>query len=267
MGNFYSQRPDGDVAPDQHGFVLLGEQTLYGAHLAMFHVPAHQYQVILRMTLSTDDKGQDARQRFLDARRVNPAMPFIVVNPKSRKMVLSDMLWRRGFPAEIWALPGNDFNRRQTLATGLTVTIDQIVHNRKLVPSDPYPRRPRYLIFGYGGNAHLVHCMTKGPDYQLIADLAEVPAGVPPEELAAGLLVDLDTSDDHCPTADPLAPYRGREIGAIEVADAESGVPRQDGRHLMLKIADTHWFDVKYLNMPGGNDSDSFSEYLASAAV
>lgn len=267
MTKFHSQRPD-DVAPDQHGFVLLGDQTIYGAHLAMFHMPPHQYQVVIRLTLDTDDRNHDARQKFLDARRVNPATPFIVVNPENSKMVLAEMLRERRFPAEIWALPGNDFNRKQTLATGLTVTIDQIVHNRKFVPSDPYPRRPRYLVFGHGGNAHLVHCMTKDPDYQLIADLAVPPIGVRPQELGAGLLVELGKiGDDHCPTADPLAAYRGREIDAVEIVDTESGLPRQDMRRLSLMIGATRWFDVKYLNMPGGNDAESFSEYLASAAV
>jgi hypothetical protein len=268
VGNVPGRRPGVVEAPDQHGFVLLGEQVIFGAHLAMFHVPAHQYQVVLRLTLGTDAKGADARQKFLDARRVNPTTPFIVVNSEDSRMVLAELLRERRFPAEIWTLPGNDFNRKRTLATGLTVTIEQIVYARRFVSADPYPARPRYLIFGQGGTAHLVHCMTKHPDYQLIADLAEVPSGLPIKELAAGLLVDLGRiGDDHCPTGDPLAPYRGRDVTAVEIVDIESGMPPQDTRRLTLRIGATRWFDVKYLNMPGENEADSFSGYLASAAV
>jgi hypothetical protein len=259
------QHHNGKVEKDQHGFVLLGEQAIYGAHLAMFHMAAHQYQVIVRMTLGKDDKNADARQKFVDAQKANPTMPHIVVNPENRKMLLSDMLNRRSFPGEIWALPDNDFDKKNTIASGLTVKIDKILHNRTFDQNESYPDKPRYLVFGSGERAHMAHYMTRDPDYQLVLDLATVPAGLSSSQLASGVLVELlSVPENHRPGGDPLNPFRGREVEAVEIVGE---VPQQRGAKIKLTVGDTHWYDVKYLNMRPSKKPESFSGYLKLASV
>lgn len=232
---------DQDAKPDQHAFMLVGDQVVYGDHQAMFHEPPHQYQVLIRVTLGKDKDGKDAREQYVKARIEYPTMPYVVVNPEKKLMRLSEMIEKGGFPGEIWGVPFNDFEKKWVLAAGLNVKIDRILHNRKFNSSDSELGKPRYLLFGSSARAHMTHYMTRDPDYQLLLDVDSVSSQLSADQLAAGVLIDLeDVEENHKPPSDPLHQYQGKNINASVVAN---------GTKITLKIGATHWFDTTLLNM------------------
>lgn len=247
---------DREAQPDQHGFVLMGRTDVHGAHLAMFNMPEHTFQVVIRLALGADGSGQDARQKYLDALDADPSSPVIVVNPESHKMLLSDMIDRGSFPAEIWQLPDNDFGKRRVVTTGLDVRVQDVLQNRRFDPTETPPDRPRYQLFGTPQEAHLAHYMSWEPDYQLVLDATQVH-GLSEDELRWGTWVELTgIAEDHSPTSDPMARYRNRPIEAVAI---ERGSP------VSVTVGATRWFDTKYLNMPS-HGVQSIAELAASAA-
>jgi len=54
--------------PDRHSFAILGERTLFLAHLPMFVNENHCYEVIVEAVL----RG-DVKERYLEQRRQHPA--------------------------------------------------------------------------------------------------------------------------------------------------------------------------------------------------
>lgn len=239
---------------DQHGFVLSGTNTCYGSHLAMFNMAQHRYQVVAEIELPANVK-----QAYTSARQADPKTPIIVVNPENRKMHLQDMLGPAGFPSELWKLPGNDFGKAVVLAKDFTAKAVTVLHNRAFDDHEAYPPKPRYLVFGSGGEAHASHYLTHEPDYQLLVQLAAVPAGLTAGQLASGVLVDLTTvAEDHEPASDPLEPHRDQELAA-EVAGT--------GGQVTLKIGPTRWFDTHELNHRPDHRSATLTEYIALASV
>ncbi|NUT98795.1 MAG: hypothetical protein HOY78_43015 [Saccharothrix sp.] len=239
------------VPVDQHGFVLTGKDTVYGSHLAMFNMAQHRYHVVIEVTLP-----QIAKDAYTAAFGKDP---IIVVNPKGKEMLLHDMLGPAGFPAELWALPGNSFENAKVLAKDFTAKAAKKLYDRAFDDNEAYPAKPRYLLFGSGGQAHISHYMTKQHDYQLLAELAAVPTGVTAAQLAAGLLVDLTgVTENHKPTSDPLEPHRNTELAATAVGP---------GTQLKLKIGPTRWFDTKELNHKPHHATETFSDYIELAAV
>ena len=239
---------------DQHGFVLSGTSAVYGSHLAMFNMAQHRYHVVAEIDLPANVK-----QVYTSARQADPTTPIIVVNPENKKMHLQDMLRPGGFPSELWKLPGNDFGKAVVLAKDFTAKAVSVLHNRAFDDHETYPPKPRYLVFGSGGEAHVSHYMTHESDYQLLVQLAAVPTGLTAAQLGSGVLVDLTTvAEDHKPASDPLAPHRDKELAA-EVTG--TGAPA------VLRIGPTRWFDTRELNHKPHQQSPTLTEYIALAAV
>lgn len=243
MSNSSTHHDHGEPRPATHAFVLLGDQTVYGCHLGMFHMPEHHYQVIIQVTLGRDDKYEDAREKYLKEQKLRPAVTFVVINPPGKEMLLPEMLDKRSFPAEIWAVPDTDFAKKEIIVTGLTVTIDKVLYDRKFNPEEIPPVKPRYLLFGSSDRAHMTHYMTKDPDYQLTLDLDSI-SGLTSEQLANGVLIDLkNIQEHHKPESDPLCVYRGKHVDYTLV---DPGI--MDYTIGKLEIGATHSFDVKILN-------------------
>jgi hypothetical protein len=245
--------PNNNVPVDQHGFVLTGTGAVYGSHLAMFNMAQHRYHVVAEITLP-----DTVKKAYTAALKKAPATPIIVVNPENKKMHLQDMLGPNGFPSELWQLPGNDFNKKVVLAKDFTAKATKVLHNRAFNDQEQYPSRPRYLVFGSGGEAHASHYMTHQPDYQLLVQLAAVPAGLTTAQLADGILVDLTTiAEDHKPARDPLEPHRNTDVAGKAV----------EGALVTMRIGPTRWFDTRELNHQPHHRNATLSEYMSLATV
>ncbi|MFI9811894.1 hypothetical protein [Saccharothrix variisporea] len=239
---------------DQHGFVLTGTDTVYGSHLAMFTMPQHRYHVVIEV-----DLPGDVEEKYIEAQEEDPKSPIIVVNPKGKEMLLHKMLEPAGFPAVLWQLPGQNINKPTELKAGFIAKARTKIYDRAFDNNENYPDKPRYLVFGADGEAHISHYMTKQYDYQLLAQLAAVPTGLTEAQLKAGVLVDLTTvTENHQPTTDPLAPHRNTELAATTV---------NGGTQVKLKIGPTRWFDTKDLNHKPHHADETFTDYLDSVVV
>jgi hypothetical protein len=237
-----------EETPDIHGFVLMGEQLVYGGHLAMFTMAAHRYQVV-----ATFGFGAEAKKAYLDAQHAAPTATFIVVNDE--KLLLQKMVTDRTFTGTILKVVDNDLHNATPIVSAVPVEITTVLHNRQFNDTDAYPPKPSYLLFAQGSQAHVTHYMTKKPDYQLLADVSVVESDLTPAELAAGVLVDLqDVEEDHTPSTNPIPP--GRTV---------KGLSRQ-GKKATLKVTSTRWFDTKELNGSTGY-SARLLEALDAAAV
>lgn len=237
-----------EETPDIHGFVLMGDQLVYGGHLAMFTMAAHRYQVI-----ATFEFSAAVKKTYVDARQAAPTATFIVVNDE--KLLLQDMVTNRRFTGSILKVVDNDLHDAQPIVSGVPAEITLVLHNRQFHDTDEYPPKPSYLLFAQGSEAHVAHYMTKKPDYQLLADVTVTDSELTAAELAAGVRVDLQgVEENHTPTTTPIPP--GTTLHALS----------PQGKKVTLKVTSTQWFDTKELN-GHTNYSASLLEALATATV
>ncbi|MCT2584519.1 hypothetical protein [Actinophytocola gossypii] len=237
-----------EETPDIHGFVLMGDQVVYGGHLAMFTMAAHRYQVVATFGFSAK-----VGKTYLDARHAAPTATFVVVNQE--KLLLEKMVTERKFTGSILKVVDNDLHDAKPIVSDVPVEITAVLHNRQFLDNGDYPPKPSYLLFGNGQEAHVTHYMTKKPDYQLLAAVSVTDSELTSAELAAGVLVELQgVEENHTPTTTPIPP--GTVVRALG----------PQGKKVTLKVTHTHWFDTKELNGPT-NYSASLVEALDAAAV
>jgi hypothetical protein len=148
---------NGSIAdtPDQHGFVMAGEQTLFLHHLTMFYMTNHRYQVILRVSIP-----EAAMQTYVTDRQQQPAgTPYILGNLQTDLMTLPDIAngTVTGFAADIFRGLPQDPNTDTPLVHNVPTAIEQLVHFRHFNANVGYPDQLSYLLFGAGSEAHLAH--------------------------------------------------------------------------------------------------------------
>jgi hypothetical protein len=241
-------RSHDEETPDIHGFVLMGEKVVYGGHLAMFTMAAHRYQVVAMFGFS-----DEAQKAYVDARHAEPTATFIVVNQD--KLLLQKMMTDGKFTGAILKVVDNDLHNTKTIASDVPVDITVVLHNRQFTDNEDYPPKPAYLLFAEGSEAHVTHYMTKKPDYQLLAAVSVTDSQLTPDELAAGVIVDLqEVEENHTPTTTPIPP--GTVVQALS----------RQAKKVTLKVTDTYWFDTKELNGPT-NYSAHLLDALDTATV
>jgi hypothetical protein len=217
------------------------------------------------------------QQFYLERRRQNPTKQYLAINPKSQKMHLPKMLEAGGFPAELWEFSDYDFTKGLLIpAEEFTVKIDKVLHHRQFHPADKEQHPTRFFLFGTEKEAHLAHYMVWDEDYQLIVDLERVPSGVTKEQLAAGVLVDLHF-ETRSATTDPMTPYQGKDLDATVLpagtpgpyTDAAGLVPPQGGTRIKVRIGQTRWFDMKFLNGGHGlsQEQGTYAQLMALARI
>jgi hypothetical protein len=237
-----------EETPDIHGFVLMGDQPVYGGHLAMFTMAAHRYQVVATFGFSAE-----VTKAYVDAQQAAPTATFVVVNEE--KLLLQKMITDRTFTGTILKVVGNDLGHPTTIVSGVTAEITTVLHNRPFRDTDEYPPKPSYLLFAHGSQAHVTHYMTKKPDYQLLADVRVVESDLTAAELAAGVLVEFqDVEENHTPSTTPIPP--GTTVKALSA----------QGKKATLTVTSTRWFDTRELNGPT-NYSVRLLEALEASSV
>jgi hypothetical protein len=237
-----------EETPDIHGFVLMGEQLVYGGHLAMFTMAAHRYQVVATFGFSAE-----AKKAYVDARHAVPTATFVVVNEE--KLLLQKMVADRKFTGSILEVVDNDLHNAKPIVSGVPVEIGSVLHNRQFTDDEDYPPKPSYLLFGKGSEAHVTHYMTRKPDYQLLAAVSVTDSQLTSGELEAGVIVDLqEVEENHTPETTPIPP--GTTVRALS----------RQAKKVTLRVTATHWFDTKELN-GSTNYSVGLLEALDAAAV
>jgi hypothetical protein len=156
---------NGDVGV--HGMLLFGAENVYLSHLPMFQ-PPHEYQVLLRVTLSKD--GSDAKALYVEDRKTAGDTIYTLV---PEKFAMADLISSdeasalRSFTGTIFR---GHFERGGTpLVEDVLVKVEEIVYAAKLDPQDERGSLT-YLCFGKPGELFAVHQIRKQPDFdQVIA--------------------------------------------------------------------------------------------------
>ncbi|MBA9002657.1 hypothetical protein [Thermomonospora cellulosilytica] len=188
--------------PGQHGFFMIGTEALFLCHMPMFTMERHMYQVVLRASLPGE-----VMEEYRAGRRADPKLAFNLINSGDDPFSLPQLKSgrRTEFRADLFR--DNDGERGEPVgdpfATGIPVTVENVVHFRHFNADLPRPHHMTYLLFGAGGQAHLSHYIAQDPDFQHILTLGSVPSWVSPEQLEAGVLL---TIRDMPSTPIPCAP-------------------------------------------------------------
>jgi hypothetical protein len=163
-----------------HGMAVVGNQKVYLSHLPMFHSP-HNYQVILEVRLSPA-----AHSAYLKAKAGSNETLYTLV---PQAFVLPEMTAHpQPFKADLYQ--GHFERGGAVIASGLTVTITQVLYFKKFVPGAQKPSQEKYILFGNTQEQFLAHEITARPDFdQLLSVVADA------EGLEAGAKTEVKLSD------------------------------------------------------------------------
>lgn len=227
-------------APDQHGFIMTGTETVFLNHLAMFHMRDHRYQLILRISLP-----DYAMSRYVADQQENPNTTYVLGNVQFDLMTIPQIQngELNSFVADIFRGLPQDPNKDAPWIHNVRTTIERVVYYRHFDFSMAYPTSLTYLVYGAGTEAHMAHYMTKQPDFQHILSLVELPDWVPPQQLEAAFHINvpgLPNNPLNAPTycANPFTTDKYR----VNFQGQEDLYPIQIGR--------TIYFDTGSLNSP-----------------
>jgi hypothetical protein len=186
---------DASVRKDQaagHGMLVVGLNTVFFYHLPMFMSP-HDYQVILEGKIS--QQGSDPQRSYTDDRKEHVGTrvytfdpdPFILPDlfpPKPQRNRIRGDLFRGHFekPPEFPAEPVQ-------IATGVDVTVDDVVFAQKLLPLPTALTGLEYLLFGKGNDLFLAHLITRKGDFDQVLSVTVKGHQFQDDELRHGVRV------------------------------------------------------------------------------
>lgn len=258
----------GDLDPkseemEQHAFLMLGKQSLFGCHMTMFDHEGHCYQMVLRVTLP-----DAAMKKYRDALGTSRPVPggalpetlFLANSAKDRFSIPQLQSGRRrSFLADIYqGVPARqknegwpwsqkdpaDADKHRTpylLVEDIVVEVDRVVFARHFDFGLERPRKLTYVLFGEGDEAHMTNYQIKDPDFDHVLSLESPPGWLPESKLGAGIQVtfniDSRPGSQHVHCSNPLPPgryhvqYQGQGATAYEV-----------------NVAKTWWFSTAIVN-------------------
>lgn len=238
--------------PDQHGFVILGRDTLFLSHFMMFAMPNHQYQLLLEIEMPEND-----RQLYMDDSKEYPNKTHTLANIKEVfPMILPDIGKGgnpafdnysnviRSFPFEMYrGIPIVPSDNAVLLTKG-ELNIKKVIAFRHFDMSDTGTYTPTYTyyLYGKGKEAFLSHFVTISPDFQHELELKEVPECLSQEELEQGVLISFPAL--YSETGAPLPTSSPITDGQHQVA-----IRGKKGLHT-IDVKRTIHFDTSLINMP-----------------
>lgn len=194
---FYSNHSDHQYihdtlenTPDIHGFVMMGNDHLFLEHVPMFNMENHEYQCILRASISSD-----AMKLVNNQREKNPNTPLLVANLNTDLYILPEVASgiRTSFEGEILIWETDDPEKNPRLIPQVTVTIEHVVHYRHFALQISQPSSLSYLMFGKGDEVFLSHYMNKPPEFMHLLQLTEKPSWISSLQAEASILINFPT--------------------------------------------------------------------------
>ncbi|MFD0396556.1 hypothetical protein ACFV84_30455 [Kitasatospora sp. NPDC059811] len=170
--------PNTDPLSADHRFILLGRTTLFAYHLAMFHVPAHAFQMVLKVEL--DDTARTAYledlkkpvpqgKRRYHSLHSSPKDPFPLSDIKSGT--------RTSFTAEVErVLADTTTGERQfeKLTDGtVRITASGVLYFEPIGTSD-YPAHFTGMLFGTPTETFLAHRLAKADHWDEVREATAV---------------------------------------------------------------------------------------------
>ena len=181
------------VTPSQHAFVMCGRKTLFLWHLTMLHMEEHEFEIVLRATLTPE-----AQKAWEADRKQHPDETYFLGNVEADLMTIPQIATgaRTSFRASIWAgIPVKHVYKEwpwknvKPIVADTPLTVERVVAFRHFDLQQNYPEMLTYLLYGSGDEAHMGHYQTREPDFDEVVTLAEAPPWLPKENLEAGVHV------------------------------------------------------------------------------
>ncbi len=215
--------------PSQHAFIMLGEKALFLAHMTMFHMEEHMFQMVLRASLQ-----QGAMDAYIEDRHAHPTDPYFLGNVIHELFTVPSVACGRvrAFTADIWrGIPYKKHYEEwpwdgvEPFLSNVSVLVERVVYFRHFDFRLGYPEALTYILFGEGGEAHMNHYQVKEPDFDQVVSLKGAPAWIPADNLAAGVDINFPTLPSKAYCENPIPPdtytvqYAGQNntTGPIEV--------------------------------------------------
>lgn len=243
----------------QHAFVMLGRETLFLWHLTMLHAEEHEFELVLRASLTPE-----AEEAWTADRRQHPDETYFLGNVESDPMAVPELATgeRTSFTGSIWAgIPVKHHYKVwpwkgiKPIVGDTPLTVERVVAFRHFDLQQNYPESLTYLLFGSGDEAHIGHYQTREPDFDEVVTLVEPPPWLPAPLLEAGVHVnfpELRATPVYCSSPllneDYLVRYCG-QLAAAQPTDA-SGSSTGDAKDGLypLKVDRSLWFSTKVTN-------------------
>jgi hypothetical protein len=169
---------NGQDKPSIHGMLIFGKEKVYVSHLPMFHTP-HNYQIILELGLTAKDK-----KKFVDDQLANPKNVVYTLVPE--RFVLPDMVKSpKPFKAVIYR--GHFERGGSPISDSITVTIQQVVYNRRFDDAPKPLKTTNYLLFGNEKEQFATHFINKKPDFD---DIRLIKATLPKNTVVTEVVID-----------------------------------------------------------------------------
>jgi hypothetical protein len=176
---------DDPATPDRasvHGMLVIGFDTIFLSHLAMFHSP-HDYQALFEVSFGPADSV------FRDDRKAHPEARFHTFFPE--KFVLPELFpgaaQRTSFTGSLvrnhFEQPPAHPDEPVEIASDVTVEVLDVVHHRRFDPHDAGLPDLAYLLFGKGDELFLAHRITRPPDFDQLLGVALRGGGIPADTL------------------------------------------------------------------------------------
>ena len=175
--------------PSMHGMSIVGEQTVFLSHLAMFGSP-HDYQVILEASFAkpgSDPQADYFNDRKRTGTKIYTLEPEAFVLPR---LAAAEPL--RSFKANIYRGHFERISPQRALDAArigedVDVNVTRVIHFRKFDPAAAKPAQLEYLLFGKGTELFLAHLITRPPDFDQILSVKALNHKFTDEELSQGV--------------------------------------------------------------------------------
>ena len=153
-----------------HRFILLGRAQVFAYHLALFQIPAHQYQAVLEVDLTEPAKGKYLTD--LDTPK-DPAYTYFYTCSTLEHFPLVDIATgaRRSLQVERVEVDAEGRRRFTPLAGAvgdIRVRNDGVRHFEPT--GGPYPASLTYLLFGRGHEVYLAHQLARRPHWDEVIE-------------------------------------------------------------------------------------------------
>jgi hypothetical protein len=240
--------------PSQHAFVMAGRKTLFLWHLTMLHMEEHEFELVLRASLTPG-----AEKAWEADRRQHPDETYFLGNVDTDLMTIPDLATgaRTSFKGSIWAgIPVEHHYKTwpwknvKPIVADTPVTVERVIAFRHFDLQQNYPESLTYLLFGAGDEAHLGHYQTREPDFDEVVTLAAAPKWLPAPLLEAGVHVnfpDLRATPVFCSSPLPNQRYEVRYNGQKPPSGGHGHDAAATGLY-PLEIDRSLWFSTKVTN-------------------
>jgi plastocyanin len=241
--------------PSTHSFVVVGRESIFLHHIALYHDSNHQYEVTLEATL--DDPS--ARKAYQDY-RTKYGDELTVLDPEYFILGELDNGSRTSFKAKFfrqqWTAPIDGLQ-------DVVVRVKRKITFRHFAYSDVYPSRLTYQLVGSSHEAFLIHRITEAPNLQQVIKLDRVPDFLSASGVAASpdlIVVDRQLASDGTYSLKTAVLSNGTHILlGPPPGTLTPNQPTTEGEELTIQMAGdtaTHrvkveknvYFDVRILN-------------------